>query len=310
MLLTKTVQIKMNSKWRKRYNTLGYYQKIGEMMEVPVKLLSSKSNVIIEFKCDYCGEINKTRYSEYSRETIIKKDSCAKCKRRKMEDALESIHGVRNPNHIQSVRDKIDATCIKKYGTKSPLQNEKILNKAKRTMMLKYGVDNMMKHPFFFQKQQEALNKNGTQCSSKSQNHISNIIGGHKNYYYNKYYWLDIFFESEKVYFEYDGGGHNLKVKFGLMTQEAFEVKERSRYAYLRRCGLKMARIISSKNKVPIDNILISIKQFSFDFLNNEDYGWIIFDMDKNEIRYKNGSIDYNFTHTLNYNQYKKTNSL
>lgn len=67
MLITKEVKIKMNSKWRKRYNDLGYFYNIGEEMIVKIEDVPLKSGVKVEFTCDYCGEISETPYSSYNK---------------------------------------------------------------------------------------------------------------------------------------------------------------------------------------------------------------------------------------------------
>jgi very-short-patch-repair endonuclease len=302
MLITKHVKIKMNSKWKKRYNDLNYFAEVGELMTVRIEDVPLKSGCRVEYVCDYCHKKSTARYAEYNRQTITEKDCCNDCKTIKMKDSLLLQYGVSNANKLQVFRDKIKKTNLKKYGVENPLQNSDIIKKIIATNLTKYGVENVMQHLPHFKTHQKAMANNNSQCSSKPQHKVATILKGYENYYYNQTYWLDVFFEKDNIYLEYDGGGHDLKVKFNLMTREDFNKKQNRRYYYLKENGLKMIRIISQKNFVPESSILESIKNYSFNYLKEENNNWIIFDVDESHIKTKQKTTDYNFSHTLNYN--------
>ena len=59
-------------------------------------------------------------------------------------------------------------------------------------------------------------------ATSKQQLYIHSLLGGELNYCTGKCF-LDIAFLDEKIYLEYDGGGHDLSVKLGNMSKEEFE---------------------------------------------------------------------------------------
>ena len=87
MLISKTVEIKWNSKIKKHYVDKGYtFTKMGESVVVNVNDLTNGSTAIVRVKCDYCGnEYNKpgNRYiTEHN--GLIKKDCCCKCKKFKI----------------------------------------------------------------------------------------------------------------------------------------------------------------------------------------------------------------------------------
>lgn len=218
-----------------------------------------------------------------------------------MNESLFEIYGENNANKIASVRDKIEKTNIERYGHSSALRNKEVMKKLQKTNIKKYGVDNVMKVDKIKKKCFESINKNNSQCYSSQQKAIHDILGGEMNYLFD-HFWLDIYFPEEKIYLEYDGGGHDLKVKFGYMSRKEFDVKQMRRNYYLKQRGLKCIRIISSKNKYPNDEILLSIKKYAKDLFENENRSWIIFNIDENLIQYKNKTINYNFSHTLSYN--------
>ena len=77
------------------------------------------------------------------------------------------------------------------------------------------------------------------------------------------YYFLDGYFESEQIYFEYNGSGHDLSVQIGAITEKEFKAKETRRYHYLKTLGLKEFCVINTKkNKVPVnDEVMLKIKR-------------------------------------------------
>jgi very-short-patch-repair endonuclease len=68
------------------------------------------------------------------------------------------IGAVKNKNRKVSreIREKTEATCLKKYGTKSPLQNKEIKDKIETTLMDRYGVKHSSQIPGI----QDTLRKN------------------------------------------------------------------------------------------------------------------------------------------------------
>ena len=113
---------------------------------------------------------------------------------------------------------------------------------------------------------------------SKNQLKLWFLFGGELNYKFD-YYWLDIYFEEEGIYCEYDGSGHDLSVQNGKMSREEFLHKEDKRREYLKSCGLKEFRILNPhEKKLPKDAYLLKIKQFVFNYLNIDGNDWIIVD--------------------------------
>lgn len=98
------------------------------------------------------------------------------------------------------------------------------------------------------------------------------------------------FFEDEKIFFEYDGGGHNLRVKFGEITQEEFNRRERERTSFLKKRGLKEFRIIDSSKKGNLPSVekLLDIKKKAFKILNYTENTTYIYNLDNNTETYYN----------------------
>ncbi|MGM7720568.1 zinc-ribbon domain-containing protein [Metabacillus sp. Hm71] len=79
---------------KKLYTEKGYlYTKMGDEFEVDISDLSSGSNEIIKYKCDYCGEIKEKIFHSYNvSRKKLQKDSCNMkfCKNKKKSEYLSS----------------------------------------------------------------------------------------------------------------------------------------------------------------------------------------------------------------------------
>ena len=73
----------------------------------------------------------------------------------------------------------------------------------------RFGVDNIMDLEEYRLKIAETLSRNNTVNTSKQQIYLHNLLGGELNYA-NETPVLDIAYPDDKIYLEYNGGGHNL----------------------------------------------------------------------------------------------------
>ena len=194
-------------------------------------------------------------------------------------------YGVVCPLQNADIKEKVKETCIERYGHENAMQSDFILNKMKKTMVEKYGVENSMQVVEIQQKAKEAMYKNGTCPTSKQQRYISSIYGGELNYPCRNYN-LDIFIKEANIDVEVDFGGHNLSVKLGSITQADFDRKELIRDVYIKREGLKIMRITSSRDKLPSDAILLQMlseaKQYFSDY---PEHSWIEYNIDTSTVR-------------------------
>ena len=259
------IKIRVTNNTEEHFNNLGYKVKNGDLIVIPVEHLSNGSGTKIGVICDYCG-VPFTR--EWRKKLMSKDDCCKKCKNKKMMN-----------------------TSLKRYGNVCSLQNPEIHNKVKKSNLLKYGVEYPLQNKQIYQKtihntiNQSFINR----ITTKQQKFLYEIYGGQINYQIYPYI-VDIFFEDEKFFFEYDGGGHNLRVKFGEITQEEFNRREQERTSFLKKRGLKEFRIIDSSKKGNLPSVekLLDIKKKAFKILNYTENTTYIYNLDNNTETYYN----------------------
>lgn len=123
MILTREIEIKINESNYQYYDDLGYDVAIGEIIRIPIELMSKGSHYKIKCKCDGCGIEKEVIFKNY-----VKYDNkfgeyyCRKCSESKRKETLR-----------------------KNFGVDYPIQNKKVLSKMKKTLIDKYGVDNISK---------------------------------------------------------------------------------------------------------------------------------------------------------------------
>jgi hypothetical protein len=123
MILTREIEIKINESNYQYYDDLGYDVAIGEIIRIPIELMSKGSHYKIKCKCDGCGIEKEVIFKNY-----VKYDNkfgeyyCRKCSESKRKETLR-----------------------KNFGVDYPIQNKKVLSKMKNTLIEKYGVDNISK---------------------------------------------------------------------------------------------------------------------------------------------------------------------
>lgn len=123
MILTREIKIKINEQNYQYYEDLGYEVSFGEIITIPVDLLSKGSQYKIMCKCDMCGIEKEVIYKNYIKYGNNWGDyKCRKCSEIKRKETLR-----------------------KNFGVDYPLQNKRIMKRTKKTLITKYGVDNMSK---------------------------------------------------------------------------------------------------------------------------------------------------------------------
>lgn len=190
-------------------------------------------------------------------------------------------YGTISPTQNESVKNKIKKTNIEKYGYESCLKNPEIITKRKQTNLIKYGFENVAQSPQVKSKIANSLYNNNSAPCSKQQLYLCDLFMGNLNYPIHGYN-TDICLIDEKITIEYDGGGHFLSVKRGELTEKEFNQKELVRDQCIKREGYKVMRIISRKDYLPSDTILLQMLQYARDFFaSNPDRSWINFDIDQ-----------------------------
>jgi len=209
-----------------------------------------------------------------------------------------------NPMKNPFIQNKAKITNIKRYGCEYAFQNEEIRKKAQETNLLKYGVPNCLLCPEIKEKALitmqsrygakytmvseelkekcvQTMYSKGNKPASIQQNYIGALYHGEINYPI-KYYNVDICLVDEYLVVEYDGSGHKMSIHKG-MSEEEFEKKEIKRNATITYNGYKIMRIISQKDKLPLDEILLQMLNIARDWFD-KNHHWINFDIDNSII--------------------------
>jgi len=250
------IKVRVNNFNEKHFINLGYNVKRNDYIEIFIKELPVGSGLKIDVQCNYCKEIFRKSYRRY----LETKDNlcCNKCKSLKMME-----------------------TSIERFGNKCSLRNEEILKKSIETNLNKLGVEYPFQNKDILIKCLDSFNKNGKTRAiniSKAQIRIVKLYDAILNYIEFPYR-IDGFFEKENIYFEYDGSGHKLGIRFGIYTEEEFEKRQEERNMFLKEKGYKEFRIISNDDVLPKNKILLDIKQRAFDLLLNKNYNNYIYNL-------------------------------
>ena len=142
MIITKFIEIKLHNSTIKFYRNLGYTEKSGEKITIPIEHLSKGSDYIIEAECDKCYIIKRMTYGTYNR-NISNQGSyvCCDCCQEKKDNTNMKNRGVKSPLQDPIIMQKIRNTCTEIYGVDNPAKNENVKNKIKATNNRKYGKD-------------------------------------------------------------------------------------------------------------------------------------------------------------------------
>jgi hypothetical protein len=180
-------------------------------------------------------------------------------------------YGCDNPMQNEEIRLKLEKTIIEKYGVSNAYQSEEIKEKIRQTNLKRYGFESAMQNEEIKNKcTQNMLNtmySNGNIACSKQQKHIHELFGGELNYIIDRCA-LDIAFPNDKIYIEYNGGGHDVHVKVGRISEKEFKQKEIQRYMFLKSLGWKQILISSARDYLPQDDILLEELNNAYNILN------------------------------------------
>lgn len=144
MLVSEYATVNWNPRNKKKFESLGYeYTGKGTPVNIAIKDLASYSQSMITARCDYCGELYETTWSNYNRglKSFANKDSCGnlRCLEKKAIEAQIEKYGdiaIRT----QEVRARQAQTNMKKYGSENPFGSKLIQEKIVASNIEKYGV--------------------------------------------------------------------------------------------------------------------------------------------------------------------------
>jgi len=205
--------------------------------------------------------------------------------------------GVDNPMKNKNIREKLEQTNLKRYGTKYYIMTEDSRDKLYKSNIIKYGFinpfSNKEAHANFLIKARITMYENGTSPCSLAQKYLNELLKGELNYPISSLA-LDIAFPEEMIYCEWDGSGHNLAVQMGDLTQEKFDRKEINRHYYLKNKGWKRIRVISTKDYMPEDNIMINLINLVKEYFN-KNHSWFEINIDEGKLKCSQYEEEYDF---------------
>lgn len=298
MIISKTARVYICNSNISTYRNKGYDVKNKEYCEIKIEDLPKGSNVKIWVSCDYCGKIYEVIYNDYNRHIKNNPKTCCKdCTYLKHQEVIIDKYGVDNICYLEDVIDKKKRTNIEKYGCEYSVVSNQSNQKRKATNLLKYGtehaiasdiVQNKIKkanrekygtdYPLQNKDQLKFINDSAfkkyktrlfTKNVSESQKLINSKLNGVLNYYLDGYY-IDIFLDELNMAIEYDGGGHNLSVKMGKISEEEFAIRERNREKVILNNGINILRIINYNDIKISDELIDAIKEIVFNY--NDKY--------------------------------------
>lgn len=145
MILSKYVDIKIGNNLLKYYKNIGYNVDTKNKFKIDVKDLPNNSGHKILVKCDFCGKekhISKNRYSQNTKNNILKYACSRKCAEEKNKDTLLEKYNVDNISKLESIKTQKIKTCISNNGVEYPQQSIDIYKKSKKTKKEKYKNEN------------------------------------------------------------------------------------------------------------------------------------------------------------------------
>lgn len=143
-------------------------------------------------------------------------------------------------------------------------------DKRRETTMLSTGYFHPTENPEHREYMSGIFKEYNMVPTSRGQRYLSKLLNGELNVHID-YFFADIVVDR-KIIIEYDGGGHNLRVMTGSITQEEFDKREKERSAHLISKGYKILRFISPEELFPADeNYTLEIITEAIENMINND---------------------------------------
>ena len=315
MLVTKEVKVKITKRNFQHFLEKGYNCELGQIITVKTTDLQEHCDIKVVYKCNGCDTPHELRYEDYfkkrKRPYAEWGDFCENCSQEIRAKWYKECAPEKYKEINQKRIKKLQETCQEKYGVDNPMKIPEFKENLRETFKERYGVDNAMKVPEFRKKLNESMQNSNEMVEikrkdgkvyyqfrgapiSKNQRYFWELYGGELNKCLDPGYIVDVLLENN-IYFEYDGSGHDLKVKMRRQTQEDFIKNEIKRYQCLKQRGYKQFVFATKKRKLPSDEVLLKIKEVALDYLSQDGHNWIKFDYDNNLIKTKQGSYSYDY---------------
>lgn len=321
MLLTQQIEVKITKTNLEYFRGKGYEAELKQVITINTLDLQPQSEKRIRYQCDKCGEIIEIGFASYIKkkktEYSITGDFCEKC----AKSVRAEWYKTNNPQKYKEINlhiyEQTRKAVKEKYGVDNIMQSDVGKEAVKQTMLERYGVDNAMKSEEIkmrYYQRLQGMNELETVISpngkisyfykkmpcSENQKHLWDLYGGELNCFIENKYSVDILLEN-KIYFEYDGTGHNLSINFGHITEKEMYLKEIRRYQFLKQRGyLQIVFKSLTKRNLPSDEVMTSILKYAQDyFSSNPNQHWIEFNYDNLQVRTKENTFPYDFINPI-----------
>lgn len=190
--------------------------------------------------------------------------------REKAKQTTIKRYGVENVSQSDEIKERVKQTNLERYGAKNYLLSDDFKTKATNTYQKRYGehVTHNMQIPEVRAKVTRTLYENGHCAVSKQQKHLNELFETELNHPFMNYNF-DMYDSKNQIDIEYDGSGHDKCVVLGKVDQKIFKRKELVREIYSKLKGIKVMRIVSRKDKLPTDDVLLHMFDISKKLLRN-----------------------------------------
>lgn len=246
-------------------------------------------------------KVKQSNLAKYGVDNYAKTSEC----REKMKDTMMFLYGVEHYSKTQEYKEKFHNTCTDRYGKSYrqqfvdkafesfrertgydfPSQSPEVREKIIESCVKHYGVDSLAKSPEVREKIVQTLYVNSSQKTSIQQRYINLTYKGFLNFPI-KHYNADIYLPEDNLIIEYDGGGHMLNIVTGRETIEEYTQKETIRNNVIKCEGYKQMRIISTKDLLPSDQILLQMLEHTKQYFSDyPSHSWIEFNIDTSSVR-------------------------
>ena len=257
----------------------GINVKIKDIININIYTLKQiapmNKTIKLKCQCDNCKKEFNIEPRSYSLNEA--KNNYIFCYRCKGKNTMINRYGAAYSGQVSEFMQKSVNTKIKRRLIDSNYQKN-INIKTLKTVQKKYGKQYTSTNqvPKIKAKVRKTMFKNGTVPTSKQQEYFYKILGGELNYPFS-HLSLDIALINEKIDIEYNGSGHDLKIKLKKCTREEFDKKEIKRNNFIRLQGWKQIFIISPKDKINLytDEEYLKLIQLSKDYLLNTSHHWV-----------------------------------
>jgi hypothetical protein len=146
MIVEKYKEVKITKRNIKHFKSKNYDIQLGMIIKVKTEDLTPGSHLLVEVKCDVCGQKKSIMFQKYIKN--INNGgfySCStKCAQDKVKKTSLNKHGKAHYSQTKEYKNSVKNTSLEKYGVEHHSQSPIVKNKIKKTNQKRYGVDSFL----------------------------------------------------------------------------------------------------------------------------------------------------------------------